>query len=254
MNVIAYDYAYSAYPWATFNDRVNLKTLGDRRDNDRDLEAILKYEIRGWNTLTRLNPDAQETDPETYSAYRRRAFTNRSRWLNDRSSWTIQLSTQGVRPPPRRTPLSEQPERDLVYCTNWSLYTIGSPRLIYYIAHGTWLAQKYVFVDDELISALREGGWRLSLAENEKEKTFSGLFNTGYNEKRQLGEMLWNVSAWYVAKSVRHPCAHSRMPNSGLMQNSLESAIDIDRYSPGSLDIILCMGYVLILHLVGNLC
>jgi hypothetical protein len=197
MNVIAYDSAYSAYPWATFVERLNLQLLA-KDHKPRNRLAVEKYEARGWHTQLAPNPIDSNRNQQ-------RAFTDGARWLDDQYSWTIRISTQGVDPPPLRTPLSPRPERDLVYCTNWALQPYGVPYMSYKIVQANWLARTYVLLDDAVISTLREDCWHLSVAEDAKIKSFSQILEArGEQETAYWKRKLWEMRIWYVSRRISY--------------------------------------------------
>ena len=92
MNAITHCAAYSLFPKATFEDRVNLQLArGSRRSwrRERDLRAIAKYTDRGWLLIgnAKFYHESQST------------FNYGKRWIADSHSWVLPLDISELQTP-----------------------------------------------------------------------------------------------------------------------------------------------------------
>lgn len=122
MNIIAYNAAYSLYPYATFERRDALVVNLESQTQD----ALAKYSARGWRVLANPSPLNQyliRSDPKNplYSPW---FFINIPRWVCDNKSWIIQLGMEGVVPPPLPSASSQDPGWDPVAECGWQLYML----------------------------------------------------------------------------------------------------------------------------------
>ena len=79
MNVITHEKAYSIFPRATFEERQSLIYANE----ETALEALLKYQERGWKFFNRVHVN-EARDPLS-------PFSQGSRHLGDSKCWTIRL-------------------------------------------------------------------------------------------------------------------------------------------------------------------
>ena len=95
MNIIAYDRAYSLYPFAAFEHRLGVitKTFVNME------KSITKYEKRGWEFIL-PHQFTHRWEHHLHLRNKRKArlatFAEQSRWIADQRSWVIKLSLDGL--------------------------------------------------------------------------------------------------------------------------------------------------------------
>ena len=86
LQIIAYDKAYSLYPYATFENRTLLWMAENRgSDQERNAAVIIKYTNCGFNFIP-------TTLPRNFDIF----GVNLCRTVGDSMTWTIDLDTDGV--------------------------------------------------------------------------------------------------------------------------------------------------------------
>lgn len=101
LNLIAYNAAYSLYPYATFERRESLTIDA----NDYQGVALSKYSRRGWRVIASGSPLLLQTD-EGQASLENHFYLGQTRWTIDSKSWVIRLNTAGIRDPPPPSPSS----------------------------------------------------------------------------------------------------------------------------------------------------
>ena len=115
MNVIAYDYAYSLYPRATFEERLFLLCV---RKAHRHVAAIDKYRERGFIILH----EKTARDPMVWKICDNTIFpTQIPRWMGDEYTWRLPLSLDGLE---SRPAVDDEGDRALTtdpcFVTSWT--------------------------------------------------------------------------------------------------------------------------------------
>lgn len=115
LNVISWDRAYSLYPRCTFEHR---KAILFRHRSYKFAEIRQKYSNRGFEFTTTSANAHLGRDP---------ALVSEARWIGDKRSWVLELSTEGITLPPPVTELSRPLTRDPCYLTTWRRLESTSP-------------------------------------------------------------------------------------------------------------------------------
>ena len=110
MNFIAYDAAYSLYPRATFQHKINLVF---KHDTPNDRRCISKYGIRGWTPVANTSVNAKSVDNAFY--------VGQHRFVGDPRCWKLPLDTSTIRPRPRLSHTSEPFHWDPAIQNSWIL-------------------------------------------------------------------------------------------------------------------------------------
>lgn len=111
MNIITFDAAYSLYPAATFEERTSLwipaspDVMTPARSN-----VLAKYAKRGWSFTPVLTPRKSHL-----------FHVSEERFVGDRYTWTVRLSTDNIPHRPRLLPTSPVFNWDPVVQNSWSL-------------------------------------------------------------------------------------------------------------------------------------
>ena len=119
MNVIAYNAAYSLYPYATFERRDSLIL----NNLVRTRNALTKYATRGWRMIGNPSQLVKNIMASTHknALYSPGFYVATPRWVCDSMSWTLPLDMVGVVLPPPLTPSTQDPEWDPVAESGWTL-------------------------------------------------------------------------------------------------------------------------------------
>ncbi|KAI0061378.1 hypothetical protein BV25DRAFT_1826890 [Artomyces pyxidatus] len=150
MNAISYSTAYALYPWHTFEERCSLitPTVGLEQQ-----QALQKYAQRGWGMESASDYGWWFELSSTGTAY--------TRWIDDRHTWAIPLSLDGI---------PETYDPDPVATTSWRLSIPKNDdpyyaRMSFMSFHDELLRHEYVIPgdqgDERCILALRRAFNRL---------------------------------------------------------------------------------------------
>ena len=112
MNFITFDSAYSLYPSATFQHRLNLVL---KHDTPKDMKCITKYANRGWHPVFN-NHEPQHRVPDTF-------YVDVDRFVGDKKCWKVPLDIAGLARRPRSSATSEEINWDPVIPNSWLLRT-----------------------------------------------------------------------------------------------------------------------------------
>ena len=147
LQIIAYDKAYSLYPYATFENQTSLWMAENRGSNqERNAAVIVKYTNRGFNFI----PTTLPRNSDIFGV-------NLHRTVGDSMTWTIDLDMDSVMLCRPMTPTSPPFTFDPITECSWTLatrsmgpymrYTIFRFCLCYaYIAacpQELWVLQRY---------------------------------------------------------------------------------------------------------------
>ena len=110
MNFIAYDAAYSLYPRATFEDKVNLVF---KHDTPNDRRCIGKYTVRGWTPVINTS--------ENEKPFNNLFYVGQPRFVDDPRCWRLPLDTSGIQRRRRLSQTSEPFHWDPAVQNSWVL-------------------------------------------------------------------------------------------------------------------------------------
>ena len=135
LQIIAYDKAYSLYPYATFENRTLLWMAENRgSDQERNAAVIVKYTNRGFNFI----PTTLPRNSDIFGV-------NLRRTVGDSMTWTIDLDTDGVMLRGPMTPTSPPFTFDPITECSWTLATRSTgPYMRYTIFRNFCLRYAYI--------------------------------------------------------------------------------------------------------------
>ena len=137
LQIIAYDKAYSLYPYATFENRMSLWMAENRgSDQERNAAVIVKYTNCGFNFI----PTTLPRNSDIFGV-------NLHRTVGDSMTWTIDIDTDGVMLCRPMAPTSPPFTFDPITKCSWTLATWSmGPQMRYTIFHNFCLCYAYITV------------------------------------------------------------------------------------------------------------
>ncbi|GJE97285.1 hypothetical protein PsYK624_135010 [Phanerochaete sordida] len=164
LNIISYSHAYSLYPRVTFENRLMLLLLPDRRIRPAVKE---KYKDRGYTLLRHvpmLLPTLTGDGTGDVVARQRardrsvaRCFLAGLRWIGDRHSWVLPLRADGAALlPPSHGECGATVSRDPCAVTTWEVVVEGAleRRIRAETLEPLGFGQSYIVTDPQLQSAM----------------------------------------------------------------------------------------------------
>ncbi|THH18535.1 hypothetical protein EUX98_g8941 [Antrodiella citrinella] len=115
MNFIAWDFACSLYPVATFERNVSLACRAT--PGSHPLDSLMKYRHRGWNVIL---PE-EDTDENVQPLFASLFGGDSLRWIGDSKTWLIRLHTNTLPPLPLQPAISSHLILHPVCTALWSL-------------------------------------------------------------------------------------------------------------------------------------